>query len=267
MARAPELGPAAGFANRVGKLYEALSELYVPDSQQNIQCQGQILPNPNEVVVENLTCATPDGSKVLFKDISFRVKKGEPLLIMGPSGAGKTSLLRVLGGLWPFQQGSLSKPSTIGRGGMFFLPQRPYITLGTLRQQLIYPHRSEHQLGTDDELINILKTLDLTHLMFYEGGLDATECWSDMLSGGEQQRLGFARLFYHRPAFCIMDESTSALDVALEKKCMEMCAMHKITMISVGHRPTLIPFHSHLLELDGSGGCAISPVTEAVNTS
>jgi putative ATP-binding cassette transporter len=86
--------------------------------------------------------------------------------------------------------------------------------------------------------------------------------WSVLLSGGEQQRFGFARLFYHKPAFCIMDESTSALDVPLEKKCMEMCAMYKITAVSVGHRPTLIPFHAHLLELDGSGGCTISPASK-----
>ena len=154
----------AGLVHRVGEMLEKLD--IATDAVHCFDCTRKILSNPNEVVVENLTCATPDGSKVLFKNISFRVKKGEPLLIMGSSGAGKTSLLRVLGGLWPFQGGSLSKPSTIGRGGMFFfLPQRPYITLGTLRQQLIYPHRSEHQLGTDDELINILKTLDLTHLM------------------------------------------------------------------------------------------------------
>merc|ERR1711991_1003116 len=109
------------------------------------------------------------------------------------------------------------------------LPQRPYITLGTLRQQLIYPH--------------------------------ATEKWSDMLSGGEQQRLGFARLFYHKPMFCIMDESTSALDVELETKCMSMCAMYEITAVSVGHRPTLIPFHTHVMKLDGNGSCTMERVS------
>eukprot|EP00945_MAST-04E_sp_MAST-4E-sp1_P006005 g6005.t1 len=259
----PDLPSIAGLVHRVGEMLEKLD--VATDAVLRFERTGRILSNPNEIVVEHLTCATPDNSKVLFKDMSFRVKQGEPLIVMGPSGAGKTSLLRVLGGLWPFQQGTLSKPSTIGRGGMFFLPQRPYITLGTLRQQLIYPHQLENQLGTDDELIDILKSLDLTHLMFFEGGLDATESWSDMLSGGEQQRLGFARLFYHKPAFCIMDESTSALDVPLEKKCMEMCAMYKITAVSVGHRPTLIPFHAHLLELDGSGGCTISPVSEMVS--
>ena len=249
----------AGKVHRVGEMLEKVDE--ATRAMTAFHRSGRIRENAGEIVVENLTCSTPDNSKVLFRNMSFRVVQGQSLLIMGPSGAGKTSLLRVLGGLWPFEEGTLSKPSTVGRGGMFFLPQRPYITLGTLRQQLIYPHRPEEQVASDDELIDLLKTLGLTHLLYYNEGLDATESWADMLSGGEQQRLGFARLFYHKPAFCIMDESTSALDVPLEKKCMEMCSVYKITVVSVGHRPTLIPFHARLLKLDGEGGCTIEKIS------
>ena len=117
------LGPAAGFANRVGKLYEALSGLYVPDSQQNMLCQiGEILSNPNEVVVENLTCATPDGSKVLFKNVSFRVKiRGTPPY-HGAEWSGQDKLAPRTWWIVAVSGGSLSKPSTIGRGGMFFFP-------------------------------------------------------------------------------------------------------------------------------------------------
>ena len=182
------------------------------------------------------------------------------MIIMGPSGSGKTSLLRVLGGLWPFEKGTLFKPDAIGRNGVFFLPQRPYITLGTLRQQLIYPHRPDEQMAEDGELMDILKKMDLNHLLYFENGLDATKAWQDMLSGGEQQRIGFARLFYHRPRFCIMDESTSALDVELEDRCMGMCKEYDITVISVGHRPTLIKHHVNLLKLNGKGGSTVEKI-------
>ena len=216
-----------------------------------------IQPTADMIAVKNLVCRTPDNGKVLFDNISFSVKKGEPLIVMGPSGSGKTSLLRVIGGLWPFEKGMLFKPSKIGRNGIFFLPQRPYITLGSLRQQLIYPHRPDEQIAEDSELIAILKKMDLNHLLYFENGLDASKSWQDMLSGGEQQRVGFARLFYHRPRFCIMDESTSALDVELEDRCMHLCKDYGITVISVGHRPTLIKHHVNLLRLDGFGGCTI----------
>ena len=113
---------------------------------------------------------------------------------------------------------------------------------------------------SDDELVNILKKMDLNHLLNFENGLDATKPWQDMLSGGEQQRVGFARLFYHQPRFCIMDESTSALDIELEDRCMGLCKEYDITVISVGHRPTLIKHHVNLLKLNGHGGSRIEKI-------
>ena len=210
----------------------------------------------NAVTVERLTCTAPGGvdAKVLFRDLSFHVQEGKPLVVVGASGTGKTSLLRVLGGLWPFDSGTISTPGRIGRGGMFFLPQRPYIRLGTLRDQLIYPHGPMDQAKLDDELIELLETVGLAHLMHFEGGLDATQNWADILSGGEQQRVGFCRMFYHEPKFGLMDESTSALDVDMERTCMEMCLARKITMISIGHRPSLVQYHDQKLTLSRDGG-------------
>lgn len=100
-----------------------------------------------------------------------------------------------------------------------------------------------------------------------EGGLDCNDAWSDSLSMGEQQRLGFARLYYHAPRFAILDEATSALPVDMEARCMQLCKAKGISCISVGHRPTLLRFHDTLLQLDGLGGYKLRPVTEEdINT-
>jgi ABC-type uncharacterized transport system fused permease/ATPase subunit len=240
----------SGYVHRVGEIIETLDNIH---DERLTNDSHKIHPTSDMIAVKQLACRTPDNSKLLFDNMTFSVKEGEPMVVMGPSGSGKTSLLRVLGGLWPFESGTLFKPDKIGRDGLFFLPQRPYITLGTLRQQLIYPHRTDEQVAEDSELIDLLKLMDLHHLLHFENGLDATKPWQDMLSGGEQQRVGFARLFYHRPRFCIMDESTSALDVNLEDRCMGMCKDYGITTISVGHRPTLVKHHVNLLRLDGQG--------------
>jgi ABC-type uncharacterized transport system fused permease/ATPase subunit len=262
----------AGAVHRVGELQDvilaAIKELpTAPNSEHSVKS------NTNSISVENLCSRAPGKStevpgafrgKLLFHELSFEVKEGESLIIMGASGTGKTSLLRILGGLWPYDAGKISKPSNIGRGGMFFLPQRPYITLGTLREQLIYPHNPNEQNKPDDQLIELLRMVGLIHLMYFEGGLDAAQNWADMLSGGEQQRIGFCRMFYHEPKFVVMDESTSALDIDLEKKCMEMCLLSNITMISVGHRPSLIQYHKQKLTLNRNASDADTGVQWAI---
>ena len=121
----------------------------------------------------------------------------------------------MIGGLWSFDRGVLTRPHSIGQRGIFFVPQRPYITHGSLRQQILYPHEESQQEQSDERLGEILASVGLGYLV-QRWGLDKQADWADMLSGGEQQRLGFARVFYHRPAFAVMDESTSALDVAVE---------------------------------------------------
>ena len=133
---------------------------------------------------------------------------------MGPSGSGKTSLLRTVAGLWPFERGLVQRPTAQGRGGCLFLPQRPFIPASsTLRAVVCYPHTSQEVRATDRELAELLSAVDLDMLMLVGGrGLDSVLDWSSLLSGGEQQRIGFARLFYHRPKYALADEATSALD-------------------------------------------------------
>ena len=263
------LPETVGAVHRVGQFADVLSSTVARIGTQNGRGGGVVQFADNIVSVNDLASSTPseksdrgvcEGRKMLFRNLTFEVKEGDSLIIMGPSGSGKTSLLRMIGGLWPFDAGTITKPNRIGSNGLFFLPQRPYITLGTLRQQLIYPHQPTQQEKTDDELIELLRMVGLIHLMYFEDGLDSTQAWADMLSGGEQQRIGFCRMFYHSPKFAIMDESTSALDISLETTCMEQCIARGITMISVGHRPSLKKFHKQLLTLTANGGYEVSQI-------
>jgi ATP-binding cassette subfamily D (ALD) long-chain fatty acid import protein len=136
--------------------------------------------------------------------------------------------LRIIAGLWPVRKGIVRKPSVVGRGGMFFVPQRPYTTEGTLREQITYPYAyagGGEKAGNNNQDYDIQQALASVELAFLvkRWGLDSPAHWSELLSGGEMQRLGFARLFYHRPAFAVMDEATSAIDIPLESKLLRRC--------------------------------------------
>jgi ABC-type uncharacterized transport system fused permease/ATPase subunit len=216
----------------------------------------------DHIQLENMASGPPNSDLLLFENFSLVIKKGESLAIMGPSGCGKSSLLRIIAGLWPVYKGVVRKPSVVGRGGMFFVPQRPYTTEGTLREQITYPHAygtttdkgpaaaaassSSHQ---DFDIQQALASVELSFLV-KRWGLDTPTNWSDLLSGGEMQRLGFARLFYHRPTFAVMDEATSAIDMSLEAKLLRRCVDMGITMVSVLHRPSASLFHDKVLRFD-----------------
>jgi vitamin B12/bleomycin/antimicrobial peptide transport system ATP-binding/permease protein len=196
------------------------------------------------VEVENLDLNLPDG-RALRPDISLSASPGRPLLITGSSGAGKSTLLRAIAGLWPFGRGRIR----VAEGSSLFLPQRPYLPLGTLAEILVYPHAAAE--FPRDKLTEALRSVELSHLI---DRLDEDGNWALRLSIGEQQRLAFARVLLARPEIVFLDEATSALDEAAEMSLYRLLreAPWHPTIVSVGHHGTLRRFHDTVVDLERS---------------
>jgi len=187
------------------------------------------------------------------------VGPSQRVLVVGPSGCGKTSLLRLVSGLWPSGSGEVERPPL---GELMFIPQKPYMLLGTLREQLCYP--LDQARFSDSQLRNVLEEVNLAGMISRYPDLGIQQDWPRLLSLGEQQRLAFARLLLNSPQFAVLDEATSALDVATERRLYGLLAQREMAFISVGHRPTLTAFHNTVLQLDGSGGWSLLPAANYV---
>ncbi|KAJ2726039.1 ATP-binding cassette long-chain fatty acid transporter pxa1 [Coemansia sp. Benny D115] len=201
----------------------------------------------------------PDVSgELLVRPLTWEVRRGEHWMISGPNGVGKTSVLRVLSGLWPVFAGVVERPEP---SEIIYIPQRPYLSLGSLRDQIIYPHTYAQMqaLGrTDEELMEVLHAVHLAYLPEREGGFAARKEWKDVLSGGEKQRINLARVFYHLPRFAVLDECTSAVSADVEGLMYEHAKRLGITLITISHRPTLYKYHTFLLRLGMSDTAAPS---------
>ncbi|KAL3252871.1 hypothetical protein MRX96_054778 [Rhipicephalus microplus] len=221
---------------------------------------GRIITRDNIIRFQNVPLVTPNGD-VLVDDLSIEVRSGVNVLVCGPNGCGKSSLFRILGELWPLFGGTLVKPA---KEKLFYIPQRPYMTLGTLRDQVIYPdsHLDMLRRGvTDEQLARFLHLVQLDYVLERERGWDTIQDWMDILSGGEKQRIAMARLFYRQPQFAILDECTSAVSVDVEGSMYQYCRQAGITLFTVSHRKSLWKYHEYCLYMDGRGSYEFKPIT------
>jgi len=247
-----------GLTSRVRELIEMLQKRLGNEDLEEVKSRA--LANENrsslgepqilegeEICFKDVDIFSPTG-ELLVKGLNFAVKKNTNVLISGPNGSGKSSLFRILGGLWPLCSGTLTKPSI---EKLFYVPQQPYMAPGTLRDQVTYPD----SLGPerDRELDELMKLVELSYLVEREGGWGAIRDWVDVFSGGEKQRVAMARLFFHKPAFGILDECTSAVSVDVEAKIYQTCSRLGITIFTVSHRPQLMHFHDFNLKFEGNG--------------
>lgn len=199
--------------------------------------------------IDRMTLQTPDSHRILVKDLSLTLAPGQGLLVRGPSGCGKSSLLRAIVGLWDTGTGTILRPPL---DQMLFLPQKPYMVLGTLRDQLLYPNMD---LKVDDlQLQQVLIQVNLPDLAQRHSGFNSEQNWAEVLSLGEQQRLIFARLLINQPSYAILDEATSALDAKNEELLYEQLQVSGMTFLSVGHRESLSNYHQSILELTAVDG-------------
>ena len=207
------------------------------------------------LALDGLQVQLPNG-RTLLQDCSVSLQQGSYTLITGSSGCGKSTLLRTIAGLWPFGHGTLELPE---QSKVLFLPQRPYLPLGTLRRAICYPGE---ELADDAQLSRLLQAVGMERLA---KKLDQAEDWSRILSLGEQQRIAFARVLLAKPQWAFLDESTSALDESWERKMYGLLKQElpETGVVSVGHRSSLFVQHDKELHLAGDGGWQLKPIAAA----
>ncbi len=250
----PRLADWTASARRASSLMVALDGLERAETDKT--AQRIHMKDADEGVALRLrmvSVALDDGTGVV-KDAEVTIPPGERILIVGESGSGKSTLIRAIAGLWPWGAGEIE----IAKGARInFLPQRPYIPVGSLLRAASYP--MDEAAVDKQEIIEALKAVDLDD---HVDRLEAqNEFWDQTLSGGEKQRLAFARLLVHKPDIVVLDEATSALDTVSQEKLMNLIheRLPRMTIISVGHRPELEEFHERKLVLElEKGGAKIA---------
>ena len=208
----------------------------------------------SRLALEDVTLQTPNQERTLIRNLSLAVDAGQGLMIVGDSGSGKSSLLRAIAGLWYCGSGRILRPNP---EDLLFLPQQPYMILGSLRSQLLYPNQDRPIADVD--LLRLLERVNLPDLAARFGGLDLDLDWDKLLSVGEQQRIALARVLLTQPRYVMLDEATSALDIANEDSLYRQLAASGTTLVSVGHRSTILKYHQQVLQLAGDGAWRLHP--------
>ncbi|KAK3069764.1 ATP-binding cassette long-chain fatty acid transporter pxa1 [Teratosphaeriaceae sp. CCFEE 6253] len=279
-----DLSELAGYTSRVYTLISTLHRVHAnayypprgnyPDLFSLADVQGTLHKGFDGVRLENVPVVAPglypSGGEELIEKLSFITRPGDHLLITGPNGAGKSAVSRIVAGLWPTYRGLTSRPRAEGQDGIMFLPQRPYLSPGTLRDQVIYPHTELDMQAagrTESELQAVLEQARLGYIPEREGGWDTKKMWKDVLSGGEKQRMGIARLLYHEPRYAFIDEGTSAVSSDVEGLLYEtakgkgisesrflssVCGVETdfaAALITISTRASLKRYHSYTLTL------------------
>lgn len=263
-----DLSELAGYTSRVYTLISTLHRVHAsayhtprgtsPELFSLSDIQGTLHKGYPGIRLETVPLVAPSlfplPGELLIDSLSFVLRPGDHLLISGPNGVGKSAIARLLAGLWPVYRGLVSRPRARGTDGIMFLPQRPYLSIGTLRDQVIYPHAEMDMRESgrrDTDLETILDAVHLSYLPVREGGWDSRKGWKDVLSGGEKQRMAFARLLYHEPAFGIIDEGTSAVSSDVEGLLYEKAKEKGITLVTISTRVSLKRYHVYNLWLAG----------------
>uniref|UniRef100_A0A673WYN3 ATP-binding cassette, sub-family D (ALD), member 4 n=1 Tax=Salmo trutta TaxID=8032 RepID=A0A673WYN3_SALTR len=239
------LSDVAGYTHRIGELREAtcqlLPPLHLPSPSSDKVHSG---PADTAFILDCVSYKSPFSDQLLVEELSIKISQGSNLLVVGNTGTGKTSLLRVLNRLWEADSGYVQMTTCFGPRGILFLPQKPYLTDGTLREQV---------RSVDDE--RIIQYLELA-------GVVIGRAWYDVLSPGEMQRLCFARLFYLQPKYAVLDEATSALTEDAEGQMYRGCKQLGMTLVSLGHRSSLEKYHDVSLKLCGEGRWELTKLKE-----
>ena len=250
----PQLTYTAPIVVRLAEIQEKFERL---EKERTAETAAQDIPRirretgSGPIVLTDVALHTPGGERTLIAGLTFTLPEGSRMLIAGQTGVGKSSLLRAIAGLWSRGTGYIHAPPS---DQTLFLPQAPYMVLGDLRSQLLYP-RQDLTLS-DAELQALLERVRLPDLAERHGGFHVERDWGRLLSLGEQQRVAFARVLTNKPRYVFLDEATSAVDIGTEAHLYELVVKSGATMVSVAHRTSVLRYHDTLLDMQ-TDGCSV----------